>query len=303
MERTLERSSQALLEAGEAPEEHGGRGQGPDPEHPLERIRGLSNQVRLVLLEMIHRAGSGHIGSSLSCADIVSVLKFDQMNWDAGRSRADSDVFVLSKGHAVPAWYAALVVDGDLDPGYVGTLRTLDSPLQGHPDRGRLDLVDVSTGALGQGLSISLGRAQAKRLKEQDSHVYCVLGDGEVQEGQIWEAVMYAGVRQISNVVVFVDHNRSQSDGLLDEVMPIHPLGDKFRSFLWHVQEIDGHSHPAIRDAVVNARRHTSQPSMIIAHTRKGHLGEGRVLLNGSHGGSLSEDEFDEAVGYLRAAM
>jgi transketolase len=265
----------------------------------LDRIGKLANHSRRVLLEMIHNAGSGHLGSSLSCMDIISVLKFDQMDWEAGRPRTDSDVFVLSKGHAVPAWYAALIVDGDLEAASAGTLRTIDSPLQGHPDRERFHLVDVSTGALGQGLSVALGRAQAKRLKGQDAMVYCIVGDGESQEGQIWEALLYAGVRNVSNLVLFVDYNKSQNDGALDDILPLHPLTEKLKSFLWHVQEIDGHSHLAIRDAIINARANSAQPSVIVAHTRKGYLGRDRILLNGQHSGSLTDEELDSAVDYV----
>lgn len=264
------------------------------------RFRAFANLTRLAVLEMIYEAGSGHIGSSLSCVDIICVLKFNVMNWNAETSRMDSDVFVLSKGHAVPAWYAALIVAGDLEEDDLRTLREIDSRLQGHPDRTRCDLVDVSTGALGQGLSVALGRAQAKRLKAQDSFVYCVVGDGECQEGQIWEAAMYAGARKVSNIVLFVDHNKRQSDGPVDEVLPIGRLADKFRAFGWSVQEIDGHDHEAIRDAIGAARENAAQPSAIVAHTVKGHLGPGRVLLNGSHSGTLSPEEFRLASDYLR---
>jgi transketolase len=252
----------------------------------------LSAQCRLVLLEMIHKAGSGHAGSSLSCADIISVLKFDLMN------RARGDVFILSKGHAAPAWYAALIVGGDLPADAVGTLRALGSPLQGHPDRTRLALVDASAGALGQGLSMAVGRAIAQRLSGRDSVVYCLLGDGECQEGQVWEAFLYAGARRLSNLVAIVDHNGSQSDGAVDHILPLHPLPDKLRAFGWHVQQVDGHDHRELRDAL--RRRDGDAPSVIIAHTRKGWLGHGRVLLNGSHSDLPSTAEYTDAVEFLR---
>jgi len=259
----------------------------------LSRIAQLSNDVRAHLLKMIHLAGSGHVGSSLSCVDLVSVLKFDQMD------ASGKDVFVLSKGHAAPTWYAALMVAGEIDPAEIGTLRRIDSRLQGHPDRTRLDLVAVSTGALGQGLSVALGRAQARRLRGEDSFVYCLVGDGELQEGQMWEALMYAGARGLANVVLIVDYNRSQNDGTLEEIMPLHPLPEKLRSFHWHVQEVNGHSHLAIRDAVANARENWMQPSVIIAHTRKGYLGPGQILLNGSHSGALTPEVYEDAISYL----
>lgn len=261
-----------------------------------ERLCRLANQVRATVLEMIHIAESGHIGSSLSCVDVVTVLRFDQMTWSNQRDR---DVFVLSKGHAVPAWYAALIVGGDLDRDLLRTLRTVDSPLQGHPDRTRCVFVDVSTGALGQGLSVAIGRAQAKRLRGQDGQVYCVVGDGECQEGQIWEAVMYAGVRRIPNIILVVDSNGMQSDGAVDDTLALGPLADKFWSFRWSVQEIDGHSHPALLGALAAARSHGTGPSVIIAHTRKGYLGPSHTLLNGAHSGLLSPTELRAALDYL----
>lgn len=268
----------------------------------VDRIAALATRCRLVLLDMIYRAGSGHAGSSLSCVDIISVLKFDQMRCPAGSLPADRDVFVLSKGHAAPAWYAALIVGGDLPASEAGTLRAIDSRLQGHPDRTRLDLVDVSTGALGQGLSMALGRARGKRLKGQDSAVYCLLGDGECQEGQVWEALMHAGAHRVSNLVAIIDHNNSQSDGELDGILPLQPLPDKLAAFGWQVQEVDGHSHGDLREAVRAARWDTTRPSVIIAHTRKGWLGGGRTLLGGSHSAVPSAAEYAQAVAFLEAA-
>ncbi|GAA4619900.1 transketolase [Actinoallomurus vinaceus] len=279
----------------------GGKGvvAGPAERADAARIARLATRCRLVLLEMIHRAGSGHAGSSLSCVDIISVLKFDQMEWTPDPSAGD--VFVLSKGHAAPAWYAALIVDGDLPAEDVGTLRALDSRLQGHPDRTRLDLVDVSTGALGQGLSVAVGRALGKRLHGRDATVYCLLGDGECQEGQVWEAFLYAGAHQVPGLVAIIDHNGSQSDGAVDDILPLRPLPDKLRAFGWQVDEVDGHDHGALRDAF--RRRAPDGPSAIIAHTRKGRLGPGRVLLNGSHGDLPSAAEYAAAVDFLETLL
>ena len=268
------------------------------PDVTVEDIARLANRCRQVLLEMIYRAGSGHVGSSLSCMDLVSVLRFDQMRWSADRSRTESDVFVLSKGHAVPAWYAALIVAGDLSPEWIGRLRRIDSPLQGHPDRTRCELVDVSTGALGQGLSVAIGRAVAKRLKGQDSHVYCLVGDGECQEGQVWEALMYAGARGLANLTLLVDHNGSQNDGPVERVLPMGSLPAKLQAFGWQVQEVDGHQHHAIRAALGAARR-SPRPTALIARTRKGHLGRDRLVLGGSHSGVLTLAEFQAATSYL----
>ncbi|MFC6087766.1 transketolase [Saccharothrix lopnurensis] len=263
-----------------------------------ERLHTLSRKIRATALEMIHIAGSGHIGSSLSSVDIMTVLRFGQMRW---RSAVDRDVFVLSKGHAVPAWYATLMVAGDLDPALIGTLRTLDSPLQGHPDRTRCEYVDVSTGALGQGLSVALGRAEAKTLKGASGHVYCLVGDGECQEGQIWEAAMYAGARGVPNLTLIVDGNGRQSDGTVRATMDLMPLSDKLRSFRWSVREVDGHAHQALEKALTLARTDTTGPSAIIAHTHKGHLGPGRTALDGAHSGLFDEVGLRDALRYLES--
>jgi transketolase len=263
----------------------------------LARIAALATRCRLVLLDMIQRAGSGHPGSSLSCVDIISVLRFDVLHWVADRS--GGDVFVLSKGHAAPAWYAALVVAGDLPADEAATLRALDSRLQGHPDRTRLPLVDASTGALGQGLSMAAGRALGRRRKGQDGTVYCLLGDGECQEGQVWEAFGYAGARRLTNLVAIVDHNGSQSDGPVAEVLPLGPVADKLRAFGWDVREVDGHDHDAVRSAL--RRRDPGRPRVLVAHTRKGWLGRGRVLLGGSHSDLPSPAEYARVVAFLKA--
>jgi transketolase len=230
--------------------------------------------------------------------DIISVLRFDQMNW-AGAA-PDRDVFVLSKGHAAPAWYAALIVAGDLPGAEAATLRAIDSRLQGHPDRTRLSLVDVSSGALGQGLSMALGRATGKRLKGSGDAVYCLLGDGECQEGQVWEALMYGGAHRVSNLIAVIDRNDSQSDGAVADTMPLEPLPRKLAAFGWHVQEVNGHCHRDLREALRVARREIARPSVIIAHTRKGWLGRGQVLMGGSHSAVPSAAEHAWAVALLR---
>ena len=262
-----------------------------------------SIRARQLLLEMIQRAGSGHIGSSLSCVDIISTLKFSEMNWMAGRDRCDSDVFVLSKGHAVPAWYAVLMVSGELPTKHLGSLRKIDSPLQGHPDRVRNSLVDVSTGALGQGLSVAIGRAYAKKMKGQQSYVYCLLGDGECQEGQVWEAVMFAGTLGVGNLVAFIDLNQSQNDGSVQEVLDIGPLAPKLAAFGWHVQIVDGHCHWELRNAARAAREETDRPSVIIARTRKGYINPTTVACQGKHSGSLTPEEFQQFSELLEAVL
>lgn len=262
-----------------------------------------SARARQLLLEMIQRAGSGHIGSSLSCVDIISALKFGEMNWTGARDRRDTDVFVLSKGHAAPAWYAVLMVSGELPIKYLGSLRQVDSPLQGHPDRVRNSLVDVSTGGLGQGLSMAIGRAYAKKLKGQRSYVYCLMGDGECQEGQVWEAVMFAGARGIGNVIAVIDLNQSQNDGPVQDVLDIGPFAPKLSAFGWHVQVVDGHSHRELRDALRAARAESRRPSAIIARTRKGYIDSGTVACHGQHSGTLTADEVRHFTDLLETAL
>ncbi|MFI7278065.1 transketolase [Streptomyces sp. NPDC049879] len=269
-----------------------------EPEVP--NLESLSRRMRAAVLRMIHDAGSGHIGSSLSAVDVMAVLRFDQMRWSRGPGR---DVFVLSKGHAAPAWYAALLVGGDLDAGLVSTLRTLDSPLQGHPDRARCEFVDVSTGALGQGLSVAIGRAQGRRLRDGGGHAYCLAGDGECQEGQVWEGVMYAGARGVSNLTLVIDANGRQSDGTVESTLPLDSLAEKLTAFRWSVREVNGHSHDELRQAFSAARREHRRPTAVIAHTQKGYLGPDRApLLGGSHSGLLKPDELEESLRYLRVA-
>jgi transketolase len=289
--------------AAERPVDGGAERRPADDDADRPSLRRQSIRARQLILEMIQRAGSGHIGSSLSCVDIISTLKFSEMNWTAGRDRGDSDVFVLSKGHAVPAWYAVLMVSGELSTKHLGSLRKVDSPLQGHPDRVRNTLVDVSTGALGQGLSVAIGRAHAKKMKSQKSCVYCLLGDGECQEGQIWEAVMFAGALGIGNLIAFIDLNESQSDGPVQEVLDIGPLAPKLMAFGWHVQVVDGHSHQDLRDAARVARDRTDQPSAIIARTRKGHIDASTVACQGKHSGTLTWKEFRQLNELLEAAL
>jgi len=264
----------------------------------LEHLHQASQRMRRLVLEMIHHAGSGHIGSSLSCVDILAVLRFDQMRWSS--SPRERDAFVLSKGHAAPAWYAALMVAGDLERELVTELRRIDSPLQGHPDRIRCEFVDASTGALGQGLSIAVGRAHARgRGSDDDSHVYCLVGDGECQEGQIWEAVLYAGARRVDNVTLVIDANGRQSDGFVDDTVTLGPLAEKLRAFHWRTIETDGHSHRSLRQALSAARKDRSGPCAVIAHTRKGYVAPGRTALNGAHSGLLDEDALNEAFALI----
>lgn len=256
----------------------------PRVRDPAE-LRELARKIRVSLLKMIHRAGSGHTGGSLSCVDLLVCLYFAEMRhvpfepyWP-GRDR-----FVLSKGHAAPALYAVLKRCGYITQKDLDRLRELSSILQGHPDSRRCPGVEASTGSLGQGLSIAHGMALAIRDVEGAPRVCALLGDGETQEGQVWEAAMSAAHYRTSNLCAIVDYNRLQIDGEVDRIMRVEPLVDKFSAFGWNALEIDGHQVEAILDALDQARAHTDGPTAIIAKTVKGKgvsIFEGKVEWHG----------------------
>lgn len=230
-----------------------------------------SNECRIDILRMLEAAGSGHPGGSLSIIDIVTTLFFHEMKMDPKNPAwADRDRFVLSKGHGVPALYAVLAKKGAIPKEELLTLRQLNSRLQGHPDRVLLPFVEASTGSLGQGLSIAQGIALALKLQKKSARVFCLIGDGESQEGQIWETAMSAPKYKLNNLVCFLDNNNGQIDGHVEEVMDIRPIADKWRAFRWAVHEIDGHSFTDIVEALDKARDEKERPTMIVARTVKG---------------------------------
>ncbi|MCD6311853.1 MAG: transketolase [Elusimicrobia bacterium] len=228
--------------------------------------------IRKDIIRMIAAAGSGHPGGSLSAADIMTVLYFDEMNIDPAEPRKeDRDYFVLSKGHVCPALYAAMARRGYFDPEELITLRKLGSRLQGHPGVNKgLPGLEASTGSLGQGLSIAGGMAMAFKLDGKANRAYSILGDGELEEGSIWEAAMSAAHYKLSNLCAIVDNNGLQIDGAVEDVMNINPLPEKWKAFGWNVIEIDGHSVKEIKEAFAKARECKDAPSVIIAKTVKG---------------------------------
>ena len=231
----------------------------------------LCRQVRRDILTMTHAAGSGHPGGSLSAVEILVSLYFDQMDLDPAHPQdPDRDRFLLSKGHAAPLLYSVLARRGFFAPALLPTLRQLDSPLQGHPHMDRLPGLDCSSGSLGQGLSIANGLALAARQQGKTYRTYCLLGDGEVQEGQIWGAAMTAAHFGLDNVCAIVDNNGVQLDGLTREIMAVEPLGDKFRAFGWHVIDVDGHHLAALAAAFQEAKATKGKPTVLIARTVKG---------------------------------
>jgi transketolase len=239
---------------------------------PLTDLKQIANRIRIDIVKMIGAAGSGHPGGSLSAVELLVALYFRVLRLDRNRPDwPERDRFVLSKGHGVPVLYATLAEAGYLDPALLPTLRKLGSPLQGHPDKRMLPILEASTGSLGQGISIGIGMALAARLDKRDWHTFVMVGDGEIQEGQIWEAAMYAGFHRLSNLTVIVDYNQQQLDGFLVDILDPAPVGGKFRSFNWNVIEIDGHDLEQCIDALQQARAGlTSRPTAVIAKTIKG---------------------------------
>ena len=241
------------------------------PDKVVSDLEKEANVIRRHVIKMVRAAGSGHPGGSLSSTDILAALYFKVMNhrpddpaWE------DRDRFVLSKGHAAPAYYAALAESGYFPTEELLTLRKLGSRLQGHPSRNRLPGVEMSTGSLGQGLSISNGMALAAKLDRKSYRVYCLCGDGEMESGQVWEAAMLGAHYKLDNVTAFIDRNKLQIDGPTEKIMSIEPLPEKWHAFGWHVIEIDGHDMRQILDACDKAKEIKGRPTMVIAHTVKG---------------------------------
>ena len=237
----------------------------------LDRLREKAQHIRRSIIEMLAAAGSGHPGGSLSATDLVTCLYFkvmqhkpDDPTWQ------DRDRFILSKGHACPVLYAALAETGYITPDLLTSLRRFGSPLQGHPDRRKFGLMEASTGSLGIGLSLGVGMALAARLRNSPSRIYVMLGDGECEEGQIWEAAMWAAHQKLDNLCAIVDYNRLQLDASVEEITSLEPLADKWRAFQWNVQEIDGHNYEHILNAFTQAQQTKGKPTVLVAKTVKG---------------------------------
>jgi transketolase len=237
----------------------------------VAQLQTIARKVRRHIIEMITAAKSGHPGGSLSAVEILTTLFWDVMKHDpANPDWPQRDRFILSKGHAAPVLYAVMAESGYTPLETLTSLRSLGSIYQGHPDRRFIPQLDASTGSLGVGLSFGLGMAEAARLDKSPSRTYVVLGDGEIQEGQIWEAAMYGGFHKVDNIVAIVDNNRIQLDGFVNEIMGVDPLADKWRAFNWHTIEVDGHDIPALQKAFAEAEATKGAPTAIVAHTIKG---------------------------------
>ncbi len=266
----------------------------------IASLEARARRVRRHIIDSIYSAGSGHPGGSLSAADIITALYTAVMKHDPENCCWDKrDWFVLSKGHAAPALYATLAECGYFDVEELKTLRKLESRLQGHPDMLKCPGVEVSTGSLGQGLSMACGIALAMNLDRQQNKVYCLMGDGEMNSGQIWEAGMFATHYKLGNLIGIIDRNGLQIDGATEQIMGIEPLAFRWKSFGWHIIEINGHSMRQILDAVERSKEISGKPTMIIAHTIKG---KGVSFMEGSlkyHGKSPNDAEYQLAISEL----
>src|SRR3989339_124367 len=267
----------------------------------VKEIEAKAKQIRYSAIEMICEAASGHPGGSLSVSDILAVLYFHTMNYKPDRPEwIERDRFVLSKGHAAPALYSVLAHAGFYSTKILKNLRQVGSPLQGHPDMMALPGIEMSTGSLGQGLSAAVGIALAARIDSLKYRVYCVIGDGESQEGQIWEAAMSAGHHKLDNLCVIMDHNNLQIDGKVEEIKTISPIADKWKAFNFNVISADGHNIKALIDAFDKAEKQKGKPTIIIADTVKGKGVSFMENVNKIHGSAPTGEQITCALGELK---
>lgn len=263
----------------------------------------MANEIRKDIVTAVHSAKSGHPGGSLSSADIFTYLYFEEMNVDPTNPKwEDRDRFVLSKGHVAPGLYSTLAEKGYFPKEDLKTLRHTGSYLQGHPDMKHIPGIDMSSGSLGQGVSVAVGMAAAGKYDKKDYRVYTLTGDGEIQEGQIWEAAMWAGHRKLDNIVVIVDNNNFQIDGSVEDVCSPYPIDKKFEAFNFHVINIDGNDFDQIRAAFKEARETKGMPTAIIAKTVKGKGVSFMENAAGWHGKAPNDEEYEIAMADLEKA-
>lgn len=263
----------------------------------------MANEIRKDIVTAVHSAKSGHPGGSLSSADIFTYLYFEEMNVDPANPKwEDRDRFVLSKGHVAPGLYSTLAEKGYFPKEDLKTLRHTGSYLQGHPDMKHIPGIDMSSGSLGQGVSVAVGMAAAGKYDKKDYRVYTLTGDGEIQEGQIWEAAMWAGHRNLDNLVVIVDNNNLQIDGSIEDVCSPYPIDKKFEAFNFHVINIDGNDFDQIRAAFKEARETKGMPTAIIAKTVKGKGVSFMENAAGWHGKAPNDEEYEIAMADLEKA-
>jgi transketolase len=282
------------------------RGKGYRMELSAEKhleLKRTATQIRKDIVEMTTTAGSGHPGGSLSCADMLAMLYFHRMKIDPDNpNMAGHDRFILSKGHCAPALYSALAEKGFFPREELKKLRQFGSILQGHPSERFTPGIDVASGSLGQGLSVAAGMAMAARLDRTDTRVYAIMGDGEIGEGQVWEAAMSAGHYKLDNLCAIIDNNGLQIDGRIEDVMDSNPIDEKWRSFNWHVVLADGHDMVSLNRAFDEAEATKGKPTMIIAKTIKGKGVSFMENEAGYHGKTATREQADQALAELSAA-
>ena len=270
----------------------------------VQALKKIAVEVRKGIIEEVYSAQSGHPGGSLSIADILTVLYFNQMNIDEKKPQdSNRDRLVLSKGHAAPALYSVLAQKGYFDKDLLCTFRKIGSNLQGHPDMRKVVGVDMTTGSLGQGLSAAVGMAIASKMDSAGCRIYCILGDGEIEEGQIWEAVMAAGKNKLDNLCVVLDNNNLQIDGEIEKVGGMNNITEKFLSFGFNVLNIEGHNMDSIIDAITTGKQTKGKPTIIIAKTIKG---KGISFMENKaewHGKAPSEEQYNKAMEELNNIM
>ena len=267
----------------------------------INELKQIAKKVRRGIIEAVYSGKSGHPGGSLSIADIITVLYFNEMHINPENPKNENrDRLVLSKGHCAPALYSALANRGFFDVEELKTLRNIESRLQGHPDMKKIPGVDMTTGSLGQGLSAANGMAIAGKLDNKDYRVYCILGDGEIEEGQIWEAAMAASKYKLDNLCVIVDNNNLQIDGTIEEVMSSYPIDEKFKSFGFQIINIDGHDIEEIIKAFEVAKNIKGKPTCIIAKTLKGKGVSFMENQVGWHGKAPNQEQYEQAIEELK---
>lgn len=264
----------------------------------------FATKARMGVLEGVYNAKAGHPGGSLSICDVLSYLYNVEMHVDPKNPKDPGrDRLVLSKGHAAPALYATLALKGYFPVEDLKTLRKADSYLQGHPNMDKVPGIDMSTGSLGQGISVAVGMALGGKIDKADYRVYAILGDGEIEEGQVWEAAMLAGNKGLDNLVAIVDNNNLQIDGTMEEVNSPYPIPDKFRAFNWNTVEIDGHDFDQIEDAFAKAKQCKDKPTAIIMKTIKGKGVSFMENAVGWHGSAPNTEQYEQAMEELKAAL
>ncbi len=275
------------------------------PEHKeLERI---ASQVRRDILRMVHGAKGGHPGGALGCTELFVLLYFKVMKHNSSKFSMDGigeDIFILSNGHISAGLYSTLARAGYFPIKELGTHRKINSRLQGHPTpHAHLEGVRIASGSLGQGLSVGIGAAQAKKLNNDTTHVYVLMGDGEQQEGQVWEAAMYAAHHKIDNLIAFIDYNGQQIDGPLKEVMDLGDLGLKYKAFGWEVIEVIGHEFSALDDAILEAKKVKGKPTVVLMKTNMGHGVDFMAGTHKWHGVAPNDDELQRALAQLEETL